>query len=96
MVVCDGFVFLFLLSHTYTVRFTFVLPDGCRRGDCAWDHVYLEYARWHNETLAKPCDAQAALPLVWSPNAGLGDSLLALLAGLQTAMKTGRLFFVDW
>lgn len=54
--------------------------------------------------------------LVWSPNAGLGDSLLALVTGvvvsgknfslsfarsemppnMQTAIKTGRLFFIDW
>ena len=89
-------------------HFVYHLPPSCTRGPCAWDAVYPQFARWQNTTLAE-LSATAARGhvddavlcrdvevLLWVPVAGLGDSLLALLTGIQVAMKTGRLFFLDW
>lgn len=80
--------------------FQFVLPSGCARGRCAWEAGYQQFAEWQNGTIqgivAAPEVCKGAKVVVFRPSAGLGDSLLAMVTALQMAMKTGRLFFVDW
>lgn len=44
----------------------------------------------------RTCSSILAKVLLWRPNAGFGDSLLAMVGALQIAMQTGRAFFVDW
>jgi thiol-disulfide isomerase/thioredoxin len=58
------------------------------------------YLAWHAATLAALDDPGRSVPdtleaLVWSPNAGLGDSLFGLAGWFRLAMRSGRLFFVD-
>jgi|GEM_PF-314512 len=71
-------------------------PAAAPRGDAATLEAYRD---WHAATLAaldtgKPVPA-GLQALVWSPRAGLGDSLFGFSAWLQLAMRSGRLFFID-
>lgn len=55
------------------------------------------YAKWHNRTLYDAtisCDEKQVL--VFTPNAGLGDSVGALTSAFILAIKQGRMFFIDW
>ena len=56
-----------------------------------FNSLYSSYVKWHNKTLFNariPCDQKKVL--VFSPNAGLGDSIGALTSGFHQAIKTGR------
>jgi thiol-disulfide isomerase/thioredoxin len=71
-------------------------PVAAPEGDAATLEAYLA---WHATTLAA-LDAGKAVPagleaLVWSPRAGLGDSIFGFSAWLKLAMRSGRLFFID-
>ncbi|XP_076822115.1 uncharacterized protein LOC143468667 [Clavelina lepadiformis] len=63
----------------------------------ALEKVFPLYTAWHNRTLENsgiPCNEKKSL--VFTPNAGLGDSIGALTSAFTYAVKTGRLFFIDW
>jgi len=50
-----------------------------------------EYSKWHNRTLydaSLPCNRKLAV--VFTPNAGLGDSIGALTGAFSHALRTGR------
>ena len=56
-----------------------------------FDEVYPSYSKWHNKTLhdaSIPCERKEVL--VFTPNAGLGDSIGALTSAFHYAVKTGR------
>ena len=70
-------------------------PIAAPAGEAATPEAYLA---WHAATLTA-LESGQALPagleaLVWSPNAGLGDSLFGFTGWFQLAMRSGRLFFV--
>uniref|UniRef100_H2Z2U5 Uncharacterized protein n=1 Tax=Ciona savignyi TaxID=51511 RepID=H2Z2U5_CIOSA len=59
--------------------------------------IFKQYVVWHNATYyntAIPCKEKKVV--VFTPNAGLGDSLGALSSAMAHTFRTGRLFFIDW
>ena len=56
-----------------------------------FDSLFSTYNEWHKATLfnsAIPCHRKKAL--IFTPNAGLGDSIGALTAAFHHSIKTGR------
>nr|XP_002131199.1 uncharacterized protein LOC100179133 [Ciona intestinalis] len=63
----------------------------------AFQTVFAEYVIWHRRMFLNadiPCHEKKCV--VFTPNAGLGDSIGALSSAVSIALKTGRLLFINW
>eukprot|EP00667_Euglena_gracilis_P013434 EG_transcript_13847 len=55
-----------------------------------------QYCAWHTAQMQPTVDCRTRRFLVFRPNAGIGDTVGALLGRWLEAMHVGRLFMVDW
>lgn len=73
------------------------VTEGSRSRWYDFGKVLKVYSKWHNRTLydsSIKCSEKKAL--VFTPNAGLGDSIGAMTSAFIIAIKQGRMFFLDW
>nr|XP_039251699.1 uncharacterized protein LOC120329223 [Styela clava] len=63
----------------------------------SFENLAEKYAAWHERALKnEEIQCSERKILVFTPNAGLGDSIGALTSAYMYAMRTSRLFFINW